>query len=93
VLSLDKTAVSLLSAAATTTVTATEPTYTGALTVGQVPCAGIAGVTPASGTGPSAVFTVTAIAAGGPCTVTIADSHAQQKTFTITVTTTSVGGN
>lgn len=68
--------------------TATETGYAGTLTQTNN-CAGIATVSPASGTGPSAVFTVTAVAAG-ICQVTIKDSSNQVITTSVIVTTTSV---
>jgi hypothetical protein len=71
--------------------TATETGYAGTLTQTSN-CAGIATVSPASGTGPSAIFTVTAVAAG-ICQVTVKDSSNQVTTVGVTVTTTSVTAN
>ncbi len=50
-------------------------------------CAGIATVTPATGSGPSATFTATPSAAG-TCTATFTDSNNQHVAVAITVTTT-----
>jgi hypothetical protein len=49
-------------------------------------CAQIATVSPTSGSGPSATFTVTGVQAG-TCTITIADQNNQKQSVPVTVTT------
>jgi hypothetical protein len=71
--------------------TVSENGYGGALTATST-CAGIATFSPASGTGPSALFTVTSVAAG-TCTVTVKDASNQAAAVGVTVTTTSVTAN
>jgi len=71
--------------------TVSENGYSGALTATST-CAGIATVSPASGTGPSALFTVTSVAAG-TCMVTVKDANNQAAAVGVTVTTTSVTAN
>lgn len=78
-------------AAANQTFNASETGYAGAFTVGA--CAG--GSTPAATVvaGPNAnQFTVTPVAAG-TCTISVRDTNGQSATETVTVTTTTVGGN
>lgn len=53
--------------------TASESGYTGTFTATSSNCAGIATFTPASGTGPSTSFTVTAVA-NGSCQITVTDT-------------------
>ena len=74
----------------TGTITVTENGYAGALTAsnGNPSCAGIATFTPASGTGPSATFTVTA-AAAGICQIKVQDTNGQTVAVSVTVTTTT----
>jgi hypothetical protein len=69
--------------------TVTENGYTGTLTAanGTPSCAGIATFSPASGTGPVASFTVTAVAAGN-CQIKISDSSGNSTAVSVTVTTT-----
>jgi hypothetical protein len=70
--------------------TVTESSYTGPLTAanGTPSCAGIATFAPAAGTGPSATFTVTAVAAG-QCTIVMTDNHGGSVGVNVAVTTTS----
>jgi hypothetical protein len=70
--------------------TVTENSYTGPLTAanGTPSCAGIATFAPAAGTGPSATFTVTAVAAG-TCTIVVSDNHGGSVGVNVTVTTTT----
>jgi hypothetical protein len=70
--------------------TVTENNYSGPLTAanGSPSCSGIATFAPASGTGPSATFTVTAVAAG-TCTIVVSDNHGGSVGVNVTVTTTS----
>jgi hypothetical protein len=72
------------------TFTVTENGYTGALTAsnGTPTCSGIATFAPASGTGPSATFTVTAVAAG-ICQIKVQDTNSQTVAVSVTVTTTT----
>ncbi len=72
------------------TFTATEANYTGNFTAanGSPSCAGIATFAPASSAGPSAQFTVTAVAAG-TCQIKVTDSNGQTAAVNIVVTTTS----
>jgi hypothetical protein len=63
-----------------------ETGYTGAFTESDK-CATIATVTPSSGTGPAAMFTVTPSAAG-TCAAKFADTNGNQVSVAITVTTT-----
>jgi hypothetical protein len=80
----------MTTAGSTGTFTVTENGYAGALTAsnGTPSCAGIATVAPAAGTGPSATFTVTAVAAG-ICQIKVQDTNGQTVAVSITVTTTS----
>jgi hypothetical protein len=73
------------------TVTVQETGYGGTFSENDT-CAGIATVTTSSASGPSATFTVTGIAAGG-CSATFSDSHGQQASTSIAVTTTGFGVN
>jgi len=68
---------------------AAEPGYAGKLTESDT-CSGIATFSPASGTGPSVVFTATATAAG-TCTAKVQDATAHTAFVLVIVTTT--GGN
>ncbi|MDQ6779787.1 MAG: hypothetical protein M3Z37_01355 [Candidatus Eremiobacteraeota bacterium] len=51
-----------------------ESGYSGTFTIDQSACAGIASVSPASGTS-STTFTVTSVGPGGPCNLSISDDH------------------
>jgi len=70
--------------------TVTENNYTGPLNAanGSPSCAGIATFSPASGTGPSATFTVTAVGAG-TCAIVVTDNHGGSVGVNVTVTTTT----
>ena len=68
---------------------AQESQYTGNFTLTNT-CGGIATVSPSSGTGPAAAFTITALAAGN-CVVTVHDAAANTASVLVTVTTTSGG--
>ena len=70
--------------------TVTENSYTGPLNAsdGTPSCAGIATFSPASGSGPSATFTVTAVGAG-TCAIVVTDNHGGSVGVNITVTTTT----
>jgi hypothetical protein len=89
-LALSTPSVSLTAAGATAQFSATESNYTGTLTAtdGSPSCAGIATVAPASGNGPSATFTVTAVA-HGICTINVSDDHGGSLGEQVTVTTTT----
>ena len=67
------------------TFSATETGYAGVFGESDN-CSGIATVTTSNANGPTATYTVTGIAAGN-CTVTISDSHGQQTTTQVAVTT------
>jgi hypothetical protein len=81
---------SLTSAGQTAQFTVTENSYPGPLTAanGTPSCAGIATFSPAAGTGPSATFTVTAVAAG-TCTIVVTDNHGGSVGVNVTITTTT----
>jgi hypothetical protein len=79
--------VSFTAAGATSGFTVTETGYTGTLTA-TGNCSGIATFTPASGSGPTAAFSVTAVAAG-TCQITVKDASNNATVVVITVTTTS----
>ncbi|HTD38707.1 MAG TPA: hypothetical protein VK669_14440 [Candidatus Limnocylindrales bacterium] len=70
--------------------TVTENGYTGPLNAanGSPSCAGIASFSPASGNGPSATFTVTAVGAG-TCAIVVTDNHGGSVGVNVTVTTTT----
>ena len=72
------------------TFTVAENGYAGTLTAsnGSPSCAGIATFAPASGTGPSVTFTITAVAAG-ICQIKVQDTNSQTVAVSVTVTTTS----
>jgi hypothetical protein len=82
--------VAMTKAGQTGTFTVTENGYSGTLTAsnGAPSCSGIATVAPASGTGPSATFTITAVAAG-ICQIKVQDTNGQTVAASVTVTTTS----
>ena len=82
--------VAMTKAGQTGTFTVSENGYTGTLTAsnGSPSCAGIATFTPASGTGPSATFTITAVAAG-ICQIKVQDTNSQTVAASVTVTTTT----
>jgi hypothetical protein len=69
--------------------TASETGYAGTITAsnGTPSCAGIATVSPASGSGPSTTFNVTSVAAG-QCQIKVTDASAQTAAINVTVTTT-----
>src|SRR6202035_386371 len=68
--------VSLTSGGSAAQFTVTRARYAGPLSVanGTPACSGIATFSPPSGSGPSATFTVTAVAAG-TCTIVVSDNH------------------
>jgi len=68
-----------------------EAGYSGVLSETDT-CAGVASVTPASGSGPAQIYTVTGVAAG-TCSVRVADANAQHATIAVTVTTAGIGVN
>lgn len=70
--------------------TVTENSYSGPFTAanGTPPCTGIATFAPASNSGPSGTFTVTAVAAG-TCTIVVTDNHGGSVGVNVTVTTTT----
>jgi hypothetical protein len=82
--------VAMTKAGQTGTFTVTENGYAGALTAsnGSPSCAGIATFAPASATGPSATFTITAVAAG-ICQIKVQDTNGQTVAASVTVTTTT----
>lgn len=82
--------ISLTVAGSNAQFTVTENNYTGPLNAanGSPTCAGIATFAPASGSGPSATFTVTAVAAG-VCTIVVTDNHGGSVGVNVTVTTTT----
>jgi chitinase len=84
------TTVSLTAAGKTAQFQVTESGYSGTFTLsnGSPSCSGIATVSPSSGTGPSTLFTVTAVAAGA-CVVVVSDDHGGSVSVQITVTTTT----
>jgi hypothetical protein len=71
-------------AGAAQTFTVAESGYTGVFTVSANACAGVATVSPQSGTS-ATTFTVTPVAAGGPCDLVVADDHGQSANVTVTV--------
>lgn len=82
--------VAMTKAGQTGTFTVTENGYSGTLTAsnGSPSCSGIATFTPASATGPTATFTITAVAAG-ICQIKVADTNSQTVAASVTVTTTT----
>ena len=82
--------VAMTTAGQTATFTVTENGYSGTLTAsnGSPSCAGIATFAPASGTGPSVTFTITAVAAG-ICQIKVQDTNGQTVAASVTVTTTN----
>ncbi len=88
VLSINPTALTLngTGAASAQSVDVQEIGYTGGFGESDT-CAGIATVAPSSGSGPSAAFSVTPIAAG-TCSATFTDAQSQHVAVAITVTTT-----
>ena len=82
--------VAMTKAGQTGTFTVAENGYSGTLTAsnGSPSCAGIATFAPASGTGPSVTFTITAVAAG-ICQIKVQDTSGQTVTASVTVTTTN----
>lgn len=89
-LSLSTASVSLTAAGQSATFSVSESGYGGALTAanGTPSCSGIATFSPAGASGPSATFTVTAVAAG-QCTIVVSDTHGQSISETVYVTTTT----
>ena len=89
-ISLNTSTFSFTTAGSTGTTTATEAGYAGPLTAanGSPSCSGIATIAPASGTGPSTTFTITAVAAG-TCQFVITDNHGGFASVSVTVTTTT----
>jgi hypothetical protein len=79
--------VSFTTAGAISGFTVTENGYAGALTATSN-CAGIATFTPSSGTGPTASFSVTSVAAG-TCQITVKDASNNATAVTVVVTTTT----
>ncbi|HEV2261525.1 MAG TPA: hypothetical protein VGR69_04470 [Candidatus Rubrimentiphilum sp.] len=72
------------------TVVASEVNYSGAFTASSTTCTGIATIALQSGS--TTMFSVTPVGAG-TCSFSIADTMNQSKSFTVTVTTTTVGGS
>jgi hypothetical protein len=68
------------------TVSVSETGYAGAFTETDT-CSGIASVSPADGSGPSATYTVTPLAAG-TCTITIHDTNGQKSAVAVGITIT-----
>ena len=87
-LTLSAATVSLTSPGQNAPFTVSEAGYSGALSATSASCSGIATFSPAAGSGPSATFTVTAVAAG-QCTIVVSDSHGQSVSETVYVTTTT----
>ncbi|MBV8580231.1 MAG: hypothetical protein JOZ86_06305 [Candidatus Eremiobacteraeota bacterium] len=89
VLGVTPNTVAMTVVGATAPFTASETAYTGTLTAanGTPSCSGIATVAPATASGPSGNFTVTAVAAG-QCQLTVKDTNGQTATVTVYVTTT-----
>jgi hypothetical protein len=87
-------ALSFTTAGSIQSFTVSESGYSGTLTAanGSPSCAGIATFSPASGTGPSAAFMVTAVAAG-TCTIKVSDANGQSVGVSVTVTTTAVSAS
>jgi hypothetical protein len=86
--SISPAALTFTSAGVQKSLLVTEIGYTGVLTQSNA-CGEIATVSPASGTGPSATFGVTSVAAGS-CTITVTDSAGRSATATVGVTTLGV---
>jgi len=76
--------IAFTAAGQTQSFTATENFYTGTLTASTTNCTGIASISPASGTGPSASFTVTAVG-NGNCQFSIKDTFNQSTSVNVTV--------
>lgn len=93
-LSLSAQSLNLNSVGSNMTFTATEPNYTGTLTLSLDPgtCASggnpVATASPASEPGPSASFAVTAGNAPGTCKATVSDAYGQKQTISVVVTIT-----
>ncbi len=89
-LTTSSTQVSMTAAGQTAPVNVSESNYSGTFTAanGAQSCSGIATISPASGNGPSATFTVTAVAAGN-CGYVIADDHGGSVGVAVSVTTTT----
>jgi hypothetical protein len=69
-----------------------ETGYTGSFNIVATSCAGIATVSPSTGSGPMLALTVTGLAAG-TCTATASDTHGQTAPLNITVTVSNLGVN
>lgn len=69
------------------TSTASESSYGGTFSASSATCTNIATISPTSGT----TFTVTPVAAGS-CTFAIADGSGQTAMLSVSITTTTVGG-
>jgi len=84
------TTVGMTKAGQNGTFTVSENGYSGTLTAsnGSPSCSGIATFAPASGTGPTATFTITAVAAG-ICQIKVQDTNGQTVAASVTVTTTT----
>jgi hypothetical protein len=84
------TSVAMTKAGQTGTFSVSENGYSGTFTAsnGSPSCSGIATFTPATATGPTATFTITALAAG-ICQIKVQDTNSQTVAATVTVTTTT----
>jgi len=84
--------VAMTVAGQTATVNVSESNYLGTFTAanGAASCTGIATIAPPSTGGPSATFTITAVAAGN-CSYVISDNHGGAVGVAVTVTTTTGG--
>jgi hypothetical protein len=69
-----------------------ESSYTGTLNIASTACAGVATISPATGSGPALALTVTGLAAG-TCTATATDTHGQTASLQITVSVSNLGLN
>lgn len=72
------------------TIVASEVNYSGAFSASSTTCTGIASIALQSGS--TTTFSVTPVGAG-TCSFSIADTMNQSKSFTVMVTTTTVGGS
>lgn len=93
-MSLSTSSENLSNTGSTGTFTANETGYSGTFTVtlDQTSCTSggnaVATVSPMSGSGPSATFTITAGSAAGTCQITVSDSYGQKQTVSAVVTIT-----
>jgi outer membrane lipoprotein SlyB len=83
-LNVNPTGLTLNGAGGALTFTATENGYSGTITPSTTNCGGVATISPASGTGPSASFTVTAVAPG-TCQFSVKDATNQTAAVNVTV--------